>query len=77
MITGLYCCLQLTVQDLPEVPASVSEEINERLDLPDVPTQAAGAKVAEESTKRKGIGIRPSPPTPTPTPQNEGMVKID
>ncbi|KAJ1388052.1 hypothetical protein SESBI_39440 [Sesbania bispinosa] len=45
---------RLTVQDLPEVPTSVSEDINEKLDLPDVPIQAPGEKIAEASTKRKG-----------------------
>ncbi|XP_061346861.1 vacuolar protein sorting-associated protein 20 homolog 1 [Gastrolobium bilobum] len=44
---------QLTVQDLPEVPTSVSEEINEKLDLPDVPTVVPGEKVAEVSAKTK------------------------
>ncbi|KAK7247602.1 hypothetical protein RIF29_42488 [Crotalaria pallida] len=47
--------IQLTVQDLPEVPTSVSDEIDERLDLPDVPTQAPATKIAEKSTNRKGI----------------------
>lgn len=53
MMTG--SCFQLTVQDLPEVPTSVSEDINEKLDLPEVPIQAPGEKVVEASSKRKGI----------------------
>ncbi|OIV98104.1 hypothetical protein TanjilG_25969 [Lupinus angustifolius] len=44
---------QLTVEDLPEVPASVAEESDERLDLPDVPTKAPVAGDAEVSAKRK------------------------
>ncbi|XP_057419492.1 vacuolar protein sorting-associated protein 20 homolog 2-like [Lotus japonicus] len=44
---------QLTVEDLPEVPASVSEETDEKLDLPDVPTKAPATSSAEVSTKRK------------------------
>jgi len=47
--------LQLTVQDLPEVPHSAHEEIEEKLDLPDVPTKAPVTSDAEVSTKRKGI----------------------
>lgn len=48
------------VQDLPEVPTSASEDINDKLDLPDVPTKAPGAadmatKDAGVSSKRKGI----------------------
>lgn len=45
--------IQLTVQDLPEVPPSVHEEIEEKLDLPDVPTKAPVTSDAEVSTKRK------------------------
>ncbi|CAJ1974817.1 unnamed protein product [Sphenostylis stenocarpa] len=44
---------QLTVQDLPEVPHSAHEEIEEKLDLPDVPTKAPVTSDAEVSTKRK------------------------
>ncbi|KAL2347207.1 hypothetical protein Fmac_001207 [Flemingia macrophylla] len=44
---------QLTVQDLPEVPSSTHEEIEEKLDLPDVPTKAPVNSDAEVSTKRK------------------------
>ncbi|KAG5050128.1 hypothetical protein JHK85_011231 [Glycine max] len=47
--------IQLTVQDLPEVPPSVHEEIEEKLDLPDVPTKAPVTSDAEVSTKGKGI----------------------
>jgi len=46
---------QLTVQDLPEVPHSAHEEIEENLDLPNVPTKAPVTSDAEVSTKRKGI----------------------
>ncbi|KAJ1401232.1 Snf7 family [Sesbania bispinosa] len=45
--------IQLTVQELPEVPASVSEGIDEKLDLPDVPTKAPVTSDAEVSTKEK------------------------
>ncbi|KAH1245875.1 Vacuolar protein sorting-associated protein 20 2 [Glycine max] len=45
--------IQLTVQDLPEVPPSANEEIEEKLDLPDVPTKAPVTSDAEVSTKRK------------------------
>ncbi|KAG5035877.1 hypothetical protein AAZX31_04G191800 [Glycine max] len=45
--------IQLTVQDLPEVPPSVHEEIEEKLDLPDVPTKAPVTSDAEVSTKGK------------------------
>ncbi|QCE15115.1 vacuolar protein sorting-associated protein 20 homolog 2-like [Vigna unguiculata] len=45
--------IQLTVQDLPEVPHSAHEEIEEKLDLPDVPTKAPVTSDAEVSTKRK------------------------
>ncbi|OIV97007.1 hypothetical protein TanjilG_03581 [Lupinus angustifolius] len=44
---------QLTMQDLPEVPMSVSEESNDKLDLPDVPTKIPVASDADVSTKRK------------------------
>ncbi|ESW09769.1 hypothetical protein PHAVU_009G154500 [Phaseolus vulgaris] len=44
---------QLTVQDLPEVPHSAHEEIEENLDLPNVPTKAPVTSDAEVSTKRK------------------------
>ncbi|XP_020234959.1 vacuolar protein sorting-associated protein 20 homolog 2 [Cajanus cajan] len=44
---------QLTVHDLPEVPSSTHEEIEEKLDLPDVPTKAPVTSDAEVSTKRK------------------------
>ena len=72
MITGSCYCFQLTVEDLPEAPTAASEEINGKLDLPNVPTQAPAAKVAEVSTKQKGICpflLCPS------TPQNERIVK--
>ncbi|WVZ19427.1 hypothetical protein V8G54_006749 [Vigna mungo] len=39
-LTEFILLLQLTVQDLPEVPQSAHEEIEEKLDLPDVPTKA-------------------------------------
>nr|ACU20084.1 unknown [Glycine max] len=45
--------IQLTVQDLPEVPPSANEEIEEKLDLPDVPTKAPVTSDAEVFTKRK------------------------
>ena len=45
--------IQLTVQDLPEVPPSANEEIEEKLDLPDVPTKAPVTSDAEVSTKGK------------------------
>nr|ACU20303.1 unknown [Glycine max] len=45
--------IQLTVQDLPEVPPSANEEIEEKLGLPDVPTKAPVTSDAEVSTKRK------------------------
>ncbi|CAK8567951.1 unnamed protein product [Lathyrus sativus] len=44
---------QLAVDDLPEVPTTVSEDINEKLDLPDVPTKAPVATEAKEPIKRK------------------------
>ncbi|TKY73804.1 Vacuolar protein sorting-associated protein 20-like 2 [Spatholobus suberectus] len=44
---------QVTVQDLPEVPPSAHEEIEEKLDLPDVPTKAPVTSDGEVSTKRK------------------------
>ncbi|KAK7353696.1 hypothetical protein VNO80_19147 [Phaseolus coccineus] len=45
---------QLTVQDLPEVPHSAHEGIEEKnLDLPNVPTKAPVTSDAEVSTKRK------------------------
>lgn len=44
---------QLTVQDLPEAPSSAHEEIEEKLDLPDVPTKAPVTSDAEVPTKRK------------------------
>ncbi|XP_052732128.1 vacuolar protein sorting-associated protein 20 homolog 2 isoform X1 [Vigna angularis] len=47
---------QLTVQDLPEVPPSAHEEIEEKLDLPDVPTKAPVTSDAEVSTKKKSYG---------------------
>ncbi|CAL5204373.1 unnamed protein product [Lathyrus oleraceus] len=44
---------QLAVDDLPEVPTTVSEDIDEKLDLPDVPTKAPVATEAKEPIKRK------------------------
>ncbi|XP_058756533.1 vacuolar protein sorting-associated protein 20 homolog 2-like [Vicia villosa] len=43
----------LAVDDLPEVPTTVSEDIDENLDLPDVPTKAPVATEAKEPIKRK------------------------
>ncbi|XP_058786499.1 vacuolar protein sorting-associated protein 20 homolog 2-like [Vicia villosa] len=43
----------LAVDDLPEVPTTVSEDIDEKLDLPDVPTKAPVATEAKEPIKRK------------------------
>ena len=54
-LTEFILLLQLTVQDLPEVPPSVHEEIEEKLYLPDVPTKAPVTSDAEVSTKGKGI----------------------
>ncbi|XP_059597152.1 vacuolar protein sorting-associated protein 20 homolog 2 isoform X1 [Vitis vinifera] len=64
---------QITLQDLPAVPAAVPPpEENEKLDLPDVPTKApvAPQAVADEaedastgvSTRRKGLSLLPLPP---------------
>lgn len=50
-----YYFHQLAVDDLPEVPTTVSEDIDEKLDLPDVPTKAPVATEAKEPIKRKGI----------------------
>ena len=62
-----YSYFQLAVQDLPEVPASVPEEISDKLDLPDVPTKAPVADAAAEgSSQRKGILFSPNPNPPAP-----------
>lgn len=54
------------VQDLPEVPTSVPEEINEKLDLPDVIAKAPVAST-EASANRKGMSVSLSS---MPSPQN-------
>ncbi|CAI8598904.1 unnamed protein product [Vicia faba] len=43
----------LAVDDLPKVPTTVSEDIGEKLDLPDVPTKAPVVTKAEEPIKSK------------------------
>lgn len=48
-----YYYHQLAVEGLPEVPTTVSEEISEKLDLPDVPTK--GPDTGDAEVKRKGI----------------------
>lgn len=55
---------QITLQDLPDVPASIQspEDQNEKLDLPDVPSKApvvpeVVADDAQVATKRKGLSL--------------------
>lgn len=61
-------CMQITLQDMPNVPEPLqSEEIEEDLELPDVPTKVPVApKMVKEnvevasseiSTKRKGLSL--------------------
>ena len=45
----------LAVEDLPEVPTTVPEETDKKLDLPDVPTKAPVTNDVEVAIKRKGI----------------------
>ncbi|MED6156416.1 hypothetical protein PIB30_014165 [Stylosanthes scabra] len=43
---------QLTIDDLPEVPTPASKDMDEKLDLPDVPTKAPVVEVAANSAKK-------------------------
>ncbi|MED6135122.1 hypothetical protein PIB30_043243 [Stylosanthes scabra] len=43
---------QLTIDDLPEVPTPTSKDIDEKLDLPDVPTKSPVVEVAANSAKK-------------------------